>query len=1045
MRTTIFFLIIHSLILFATHAQDWEKLSKTATEAYKNKDYISALDQWEKAKQQAMIEFGATHHNYINSCLNIAKVFEKQNNYKQAATHYLQVRDLLEANLGKEHLEYADVCHSLGKMNEKQGLYTQAEPLFLEAQKIRETKLGRQHEDYLKSCTALASLYEDLGLLDKAETQGIEAKDLSEKIKGNQHPDYAEVCNTLGLIYFRKGAYNKAETLCLEAQAIFIKKFGKEHEDYAKACYNLAKIYRKKGLFHKAEALFIESKLIREKTLGKKHPKYAQSCDNLAGLYRIEGFFDRAEPLFIEAKNIREEVLGKSHPNYATSCQNLALLYQDLKQYDKTESLMKECKNIREINLGKNHPSYASACHNLARFYEEVGKFVEAETMHLEAKEIRAQTLGKLHPDYGKSCFSLAKLYEAEGLLDKAEPLLIEAIDIFVGILGKKHPNYAQYITQLGELYEKKEFFANAIPLYMEASQSLIGQTEDNFSHLSEKEKGLFYGTFNTYFEHYNSFLLKNYQRFPHLIAWIYNNTLITKALLFNATNKIRDRIYQSKNEQLIRLYTIWKNKKEVLAKAYQTPEDEKEDEINIKVLEDEVNQMEKELSTKSEYFAQKSEKTRYQWTDIQQKLKKNEAAVEIIRTRYYDKAWTDSVIYFALIIRPETQKQPEIVILPDGKNMEGKFIKNYLNCIRFQVNDKYSYIRYWGEIARHLQGAKKVFISVDGIYNSINLNTLLNTQSGKFLIDEMNIQPVANTKDIIKFGTKTKALQQNMKEYEIHLFGYPDYAGTSAKTDSISKKEDKDRGLVAETNDEGVPLSEMDTSQRFLNLNGKISILHGTKKEVLNIQDFLQKQDLNPKIYLEKDANEETLKSLKNPAILHIATHGFFLPDTHKSTLKNDKDSNRVSTNTQSNRLMQYPLLRCGLLLSGAEQGLTGQVSGTGTENGILTAQEAMNLELDETDLVVLSACETGLGEIKNGEGVYGLQRAFQQAGAKTLLMSLWKVSDSATQELMTLFYQNWIDKKQEKRTAFKNAQLELRTKYPNPFYWGAFVMVGE
>jgi CHAT domain-containing protein len=129
---------------------------------------------------------------------------------------------------------------------------------------------------------------------------------------------------------------------------------------------------------------------------------------------------------------------------------------------------------------------------------------------------------------------------------------------------------------------------------------------------------------------------------------------------------------------------------------------------------------------------------------------------------------------------------------------------------------------------------------------------------------------------------------------------------------------------------------------------------------------------------------------------------------------------------------------MRSGLLLAGCE---TPSPEG---EDGVLTAEEAMNLSLENTDLVVLSACETGLGEIQNGEGVFGLQRAFQQAGAKTVLMSLWKVDDTATQIMMTEFYKELLSGK-TKRAAFKAAQLSLKAKYPEPYYWGAFVMVGE
>ncbi len=181
---------------------------------------------------------------------------------------------------------------------------------------------------------------------------------------------------------------------------------------------------------------------------------------------------------------------------------------------------------------------------------------------------------------------------------------------------------------------------------------------------------------------------------------------------------------------------------------------------------------------------------------------------------------------------------------------------------------------------------------------------------------------------------------------------------------------------------------------------------------------------------YLANQADEAIVKGLKNADILHIATHGFFLGDAEKF----DKDN--------ADKFRENPLLRSGLLLKDAEKGMRGEI--LEGEDGVLTAQEAINLNLDDTELVVMSACETGLGEIKNGEGVYGLQRSFQQAGAKTILMSLWKVDDTATQEVMTLFYNNLVAGK-TKRQAFDDAQETLYKKYKNPYFWGAFVMVGE
>jgi CHAT domain-containing protein len=962
--------------------ENWEQLNNKGVALYSAGKYGEAIPLFEKARAQAEREFGRLHPDYATSCNNLALLCQRQ------------------------------------------GLYAKAEPLFLEAKDIREKVLGKLHGEYATSCNNLAELFRNQGLYAKAEPLFLEAKNITEKVLSKLHPSYATSCNNLGLLYKSQGLYAKAEPLSLEAKNITEKVWGKLHPNYATSCDNLAALYRNQGLYTKAEPLFLEAKDIREKVLGKLHPDYAISCNNLAGFYNNQGLYAKAEPLYQEAKDIREKVLGKLHPSYAISCNNLALLYDHQGLYAKAESLYLEAKDITEKVWGKLHPDYAASCNNLAVFYERQRQYAKAEPLTLESKDIREKVLGKLHPDYAISCNNLAVLYERQDLYGKAEPLFLEAKDIREKVLGKLHPDYAISCNNLADIYQSQDLYAKAEPLYREALQTDFSLIENQLSHLSEKEKEAFIMTFNFHFEKFNSFVLKRKSQNPAIVSDMYNNLLVTKALLFNTQNKIRNNILASKNPALIQSFESWQTKRNALAKAYQMTSEEKQTRnIDITQLEDEANTLEKQLSVQSEVFATASEKKQYTWHDVQKTLKRNEAALEIVRFKWYNKKWTDTIYYAALLITPKSQL-PDLIFFENGNELEKeKSLAFYRNSIKFKMEDDKSYNLFWKPMAERLKAispkTSKVFFSADGVYHSINLQTLLNPQTGKYLTDEWDIQLVTSTKDLVTTKKKPNSAR------DASLFGYPDYGN---KGEAAS---DSTRGF-----DVGYATPLTDSLKRDF-ANGRIPPLPGTEKEINEIQKSLVKKNWKTENYKLGQANENRLKAQRNPTVLHIATHGFFRKDVESD--RND----RGFAGFDNQKFVENPLLRSGLLLAGSQQTFDGKTN-LDEEDGILTAYEAMNLNLDNTDMVVLSACETGLGEIKNGEGVFGLQRAFQTAGAKSIIMSLWKVDDNATQELMQFFYDQWL-LTGNKRLAFKQAQAILKNKYKYPYYWGAFVMVGE
>ncbi len=694
------------------------------------------------------------------------------------------------------------------------------------------------------------------------------------------------------------------------------------------------------------------------------------------------------------------------------------------RKYKEAEFVFNEALIQAEKEFGKNSSTYIGCYGMLAMVYRNQRLHVKAESLYVEMKNMYEKTSGKESPSYSYVCSVLADMYSAKGLYAKAEPLLIEVNDIDKKLMSEVSSHYFYYLhstVALADCYASQSLYVKADHYYKQSYNLFLYHFGYDNSHLTEKEKkAVLADGAHLYLSVYNFFTIQAHRQIPNLTAWAFNNSLVTKGLLFESTQKMRERILNSNDMPLKQLYEDWRIKRIAYSKALQLGTKEcKRQNIYPKKLQFEANELEKQLSQKSELFAKASSKTRYTWQDVQKNLKKDEVIVEIIRTQYFYKRLTDSTLYMALIITPKTKNQPEMVVLTNGNEMEKENVSYYKNAIKFKKEDKISYNAFWKGIKAKLGKAKKVYFVPDGVYHQINLVTLQNPTTKEYLRSEIQIQLLSSSKDLIKHAENNKKQRKDFKDYQVHLFGYPTYG---QKNDKIS------------TSKEEIILSfsaQMDTTQRFFDANsGVITVLEGTKVEINNISKILTDKNIKNTIYLENKADEATVKGLKNPDILHIATHGFFLGDAEKF----DKDN--------ADKFRENPLLRSGLLLRDAEKGMRGEI--LEGEDGVLTAQEAINLNLDDTELVVMSACETGLGEIKNGEGVYGLQRSFQQAGAKTILMSLWKVDDVATQEVMTLFYNNLVAGK-TKRQAFDDAQETLYKKYKNPYFWGAFVMVGE
>ncbi len=870
----------------------------------------------------------------------------------------MNVKDLTEravktisagSSLLKDESKKSAAQRSRDKLDIAEKLYEErkfklAEVAFLDAKLSYETESITENINYSKVHADLGLLYASMGRYNSAEFFTSEALSLREQTLGRGSKAGAASLNNLAVLFQETARFNESEKLFEEALQAVEAQLGKESQEYAIVLNNQAILFAEVGRIDKAVTILNESIAILEKLNKKSERNQVGFQSNLALLYQREGKFNEAEAVYLKLEK-SQKLLGSKSPFYAGILNNLGLLYMQMNKPDKVEAYFKQSAQIYSDRFGKENPNYAKVLNDLGNFYRMQGRFAEAEQNLAQSLSIRSSALDTNHPDYVKSQEDLAILYWKKGDLTKA-----------------------------GEGYK----------IAMDKSLDFIARY---FPPMSEAEKTKYWDVLHPRFQRFYNYCLEANATNPAIVQTLYNYQMATKGLLLNSTNKIKKAIFASGNNELIKDYVAWLDKKETLARYYSlAKEDLTEQKIDLAGLEKEANDMERSLSQRSSDFSQGYSAGLQTFGQVAAVLGDQEAAIEFIRIRAFDKDFTADSKYAALILT-KGATSPALVVLDNGNQLETRYAKFFRNSIQQKSADPHSYDQFWARIEPALAGKKTLYISADGVYNQISLNTLKKT-GGDYLLNRYDIVLVGNSKDVIALkNQKPVAAKKNA-----FLLGFPDYGGDA---------------VVA---------------------------LPGTKTEIENIAKILKAGGYQTTPYLQKTATEAMIKTMKGPALVHIATHGYFQADVEEETIGVHQE------NAKNN-----PLLRSGLLLAGASPTIKGEVMPNleSNDNGVLTAYEAMNLSLDGTDLIILSACETGLGDVRAGEGVYGLQRSFLVAGAKAMVMSLWKVDDAATQALMTNFYTN-LAKGGSKAKAFKQAQLQLMTKYKEPYYWGAFVMMG-
>jgi len=950
-----------------------------------------------------------------------------------------------ENDLGPEHPFVSTGLNNLAGLYKTMGELAKAEPLLLRALAIREKVRGPEHSDVATSLNNLAALYDDMGAYSKAETFYTRALAILEKVKGPEHADTAACRNNLAKLYDNMGAYAKAEPLYMHALGVWVKLKGPEHPNVAACLNNLAELYLAMGDFAKAEPFYTRALAIREKTLESNHPDIAQSLNNLAGFYYAIGDRSKAEPLYARALAIQEKSLGLEHLNVATTLNNIALLYKDMNDFAKAEPLYARALAIKEKKLGPEHATVATSLNNLASLYYTMGEFSKAEPLYLRALAIDEKVLGNDHPDLAKDLNNLAALYRDLDDYAKADSLYTRALSIATKAQGPEHPALALMLINFSASLAARADYRQAFALQRRAQDIHQGMIDQVMGFTSEEQKLEFLGKLRGELQAFFTLAGLHLREDAQVARSAFDVWLRRKGAALEAQRQFQEALLlsgDSKGKEVFAQLALQRAKFSRLVFAGPGKESPEAYRARMDALKKALGEKEAELSRLSQPFARSKKRAAADATQAAAALPKGAALLELAKIDVFDFKATGKeskwrpARYLAFVLPAGAPERLAFLDLGEAAPIDAavaafkRATEGASDPAAATQAARTLHDLVFAPLVAGLGKATDIFLSPDGDLNLIPFEALLDAQ-GRRLIETYTFNYLATGRDLIGMGETAAATGPSL------VIGDPDYelggAALEASRAQVAGLRGEERSFL-----------------RSADLRGmQFNPLPGSRAEAQAIQRQL---GANARLRLGAEALEDALRTQQPPRILHLATHGFFLADQDLKALADvrgfvvfDGERPAAPRPEAGQKNFENPLCRSGIALAGANVSLRGE----GTE-GVMTAEKILSLQLNGTELVALSACQTGLGDVKNGEGVFGLRRAILQTGAKGLVMSMWSVPDAETLELMRAFYAN-MDKGLPKAQALRQAALaerEIATKrhgQDNPFFWAAFVYLGE
>jgi tetratricopeptide (TPR) repeat protein len=955
------------------HAMTSAVMAKLAALYTKLEDYEHALALAPKALEIARKTALGDSRQLETSIVTLADLYRKVGDYGLASALYREALAIANSRLqvsARENETNVEIsaCLALTLWNQEEAL-----PLFERLLSSRQSAFGIDHPKTSLAADNLADAYMVFGFYEKAIPILEHSLSLCEKSLGSQHAATAARVHKLGKAFLRMGNYEKALPLFERAVSIREATLGRDHGETALSINEMAEVHDQMANYAKALPLYERALGCFEASPEHNGKRIPGVLDSIASVYTKLGDFKKSLPLHKRALEAREALVGPEHPDVARSLRNTADVYLKVGDHHKAVELFARALGICEKSLGDNHNDTGKCLDGLANALQEGGAYDKALPLYQRALSIREMSVGAHHPQTADALENLANCYLAKQMTAEAMPLHGRALEIREEMLGPQHPDTARSLARMTELlyiagndtqagaYASREVAARHRQL-----QGIL--TMDERSRLAWQAQNLSLGP--------EAKVLMPEQVAQLVLRW---KGIVLESMLEDNLASGSAALAKKNDQRLAQVQALRSSLSQL---SFAPGESGAADKIA-----EQIAALEREVGLSSASVGRVRSSADLTLDAIRPGLRHGGVLVDFFQ--WLDpKQPEDSRLQYGAAVTIENGS-PQIIQLGSAASIESDIV--LLRAALSAGNDSEAEklnltlsTKIWHPIAAAIPAdADRVLISPEGKLNFLSFATLQDS-SGSFAIESYPISYLASGRDLARVANSQP--QKTLAIFANADFGYK---SSLRDPDSPSVKSDKD------------------TMRRQITL----APLPGTLVEANAVKKRAESAGWNVSEFVGSAANEENLRSLQGSGILHLATHGFYLNDASLPAdgVRGMSVTGATDSSPATELLTLDPMRASGVALSGAQSVLDALNTGSGknsAKDGIITADEVASLQLGGTWLVVLSACDTGVGEAKSGEGVFGLRRAFTMAGAQNLITTLWPVGDDTTAAFMKEFY---------------------------------------